>query len=108
MTATTKWIEDMQTGEFVWNGKRIVCVELNEYTNTVALWSRYENGGGDYTGVPLEALLIHPPAWQAVGRTRGWLETGALNSAEWKARMIGFMGLLASGLSIEDALKAIE
>lgn len=107
MTATTKWIEDMQTGEFVWNGKRIVHVELYEYTNTVALWSRYKNGGGDYAGVPFEALLIHPPAWQAVGRTRNWRKH-KWHKETWHLKMYDFVDHLASGLSIEDALKAIE
>jgi len=52
-----------------------------------------------------------PSAWQAGGRTRNWSDNDSTfeNVMEWwKAKMVGFMEHLASGLSIEEALKAIE
>ncbi len=89
MTATRKFIKDAVDGD---------------YPNLVYLDTADENSG-QYR------ILLDPLAWQAVGRTRNWPDNDSTfeNVMEWwKARMIGFMGLLASGLSIEDALKAIE
>lgn len=45
--------------------------------------------------------LLEPPAWQAVGKTRGWV-------SPWRYYWIQFIDHLADGKTIDEALQAIE
>ena len=64
-------------------------------------------------------ILLDPLAWQAVGKTRGWVEMNYgfvlrnfdrnkiksdAGAGEWHFKMHTFIDHLADGLSMEDAL----
>jgi len=120
MTATTKWIEDAIAGgykdekttqvseEGIWYGMHVHDLPDGETT----LCEPYCCG----TLLYIEKILLDPLAWQAVGRTRGWepyspydLTAGEQEYlGEWVQIWHDFISHLADGLSIEDALKAIE
>jgi len=59
----------------------------------------------------IENALLKPEHWQAVGKTRGWPDNDDTfsNVMEWwRAKYIGFFDHLADGLTIEEALLALE
>lgn len=66
-----------------------------------------------------EQIFLDPLAWQAVGKTRGWEEPEAgddfpeatvldLKQTGWNARWHQFIGHLADGKTIEEALSAFS
>ena len=64
----------------------------------------------------IENALLKPEHWQAVGKTRGWGESCALMCEQpcihdrlvWKRKWLEFIRHLADGLTIEEALLALE
>lgn len=54
----------------------------------------------------LEAMLLDPLAWQAVGKVRGWKERSD-DYQWWKVHWHAFISHLADGKTIEEALQAI-
>jgi hypothetical protein len=106
MTATTKWIEDAIAGGWLYKGTKHLYDRHTD--NDVVLRLK---GSANRFEVALECLLLDPLAWQAVGRTRGWTwGDGVTEPIEpnWNHEWHRFIDRLADGLSIEDALKAIE
>lgn len=63
-------------------------------------------------------ILLDPLAWQAVGKTRGWVADGYnMNFQDescftprgsWKHNLIRFTGQIADGKTIEEALSLIQ
>jgi len=64
------------------------------------------------THLTLADALLDKTSWPAVGKTRGWREkTESTFEAEhtcWQAYWTGFYGHLADGLTIDEALSALE
>jgi len=118
MTATTKWIEDAIAGGWGEKHDRFILHEVNQ---EIEFCTYFKQGELDYHGEATEVgqhksstrlslgiALLDPLAWQAVGRTRGWEDSGMGMIISWKREWHHFIDHLASGLSIEDSLKAIE
>lgn len=59
-----------------------------------------------YSLFDVEKALLDPLAWQAVGKTRGWLEhyDHLGKERDWHGQWHQFVSYLANGLSIEEAL----
>ena len=75
-------------------------------------WLHINNYDGDWK---TEQILLDPTAWQAVGKTRGWVvsfpnEEDVFSSPlkEWRYRWHSFIDHLADGKTIEEALAAIS
>ena len=88
MRATEKWITDAGLDEIV----------------LIDAW-------GEVAWGEVESALLKPEHWQAVGKTRRWPDNDNTfsNVMEWwKAKYIGFFNHLAGGLTIEEALTALE
>lgn len=65
---------------------------------------------------PIEAILLDPKAWQAVGKTRGW-KTGfyqrgsedcVFEMSPWHVRWHRVIDALASGKTFEQSLAALN
>ena len=78
MTATEQFIKDAVEGGF----------ELDD-NDTVA------------------TALLMPETWQAVGKTRGWLNGGALNNPDWYHKSQKCFSMIMLGKTIDQALEAI-
>jgi len=100
MTAIEQWMEDSATGGWEYHGS------LEDYKSKLEYMSERD------ICHERDLSLLTPEAWQAVGKTRGWREkTGNTFEAEhtcWQAYWTEFYGHLATGLTIEEALSALE
>jgi len=73
--------------------------------------------GGYGTDPSIYYTLLQPSAWRAVGKTRGWgeennshitLDGVSEDLKGWKLYLFFFLDHLADGLTIEEALLALE
>jgi len=93
MRATEKWITDAGLDEIV----------------LIDAW-------GEVAWGEVESALLKPEHWQAVGKTRGWGESCALMCEQpcihdrlvWKRKWLEFIRHLADGLTVDEALSALE
>lgn len=108
MTATQKFIEDAIKGGWGSHlGKKWrIAAGYIEHMQTYygkGVWERV---------IAISTALLDPLAWQAVGKTRGWVSYSEFALARnpegtWRWQMHRFIDHLADGLTIEEALTQI-
>ena len=122
MTATQKFVEDAIAGGWRASHGYTGGVQVRSYG--VALG---HNSHLKEIVHPAGEILIDPLAWQAVGKARGWkcyeraemyqYERGVMDEEDsfveieletWRHRQHRFIDHLADGLTIDEALSAIQ
>ena len=113
MTAIEQWIKDAVDGG--WNPIPQYLMPWMKTLNVTGItWS---GGEGDQRRYTIWQILLLPEAWQAVGKTRGWgeesnshitLDGVSEDLKGWKLYLFFFLDHLADGLTIEEALLALE
>ena len=122
MKATKQFIEDAIEGG--WNPRpekatpKIIMLDKDEQDEVFIIFNTEFREKGNANGrtwtMRVEQILLDPLAWQAVGKTRGWVETRGdsygvpVKKQHWRRQWIFFIDNLADGLSIEEALEAIS
>ena len=67
------------------------------------------NGWTTKEKIPVAEALLDPTFWQAVGKTRGWDNLiEVYPEGGWRSVWKVFIDHIADGLTIEDALSALE
>jgi hypothetical protein len=112
MTATERFITDAIKGGWRWNGEKYLLDQCPMDDMILRL-----KGSANRFRLPVQKILFDPPAWQAVGKTRGWIDHGKeanemvygkFIEQHWKTRLHRFIDHLADGKTIEEALIALE
>lgn len=70
------FIEKAIEGGWRWREfpERPIVRVSNEVPGLVELWYDYKDGGGNYSRIQPESILLEPEAWKAVGKVEGWVE----------------------------------
>ncbi len=127
MTATQQFIEDaikcgwkpvdeIMPKHFLWRTPFQVFVA--GHLCSLYFETKVPNAEKESVLVRVSEILLDPLAWQAVGKTRGWSEPRMMKTVYEQqgieihatgcfAQQLYFNALLADGLTIEEALKAL-
>ena len=104
MTAIEQWIKDAIEGG--WNPIPQYLMPWMQTLNVTGItWS---GGEGDQRRYTIWQILLLPEAWQAVGKTRGWAMPFKAQAGRWEYEACKFFEHVMAGLTIEEALLALE